>query len=61
MSRKGHWVPARHNVAIGVMGGCELDFREAVFPPGVTEVHASADAPGLDDADDGIGITLPVL
>jgi hypothetical protein len=48
MSRKGHWVPARHNVAVGVMGGCELDFREAVFPPGVTEVHAVAFWGGIE-------------
>jgi hypothetical protein len=41
-SRKGSWVPARRNVAIAFQGGIELDFREAVFGPGVTEVHAVA-------------------
>jgi hypothetical protein len=37
--RSGTWVPARVNWAVGVMGGCELDFREARFGPGVTEVR----------------------
>jgi hypothetical protein len=38
-SRRGHWRPARKNYAVAVMGGTELDFREAVLPPGVTEVQ----------------------
>jgi hypothetical protein len=37
--RKGAWTPPRELVAIGVMGGAELDFREARFGPGVTEVN----------------------
>jgi hypothetical protein len=37
-TRRGAWHPARNNYAIGIMGGFELDFREAVFPPGVTEL-----------------------
>ena len=41
-SRKGRWTPARRVTAIGIMGGVELDFREAVLGPGVTEVHAFA-------------------
>lgn len=41
-SRKGRWAPARTNYALSVMGGTELDFREAVLGPGVTEVHAFA-------------------
>ncbi len=38
-SRRGHWRPARKNYAVAVMGGTELDFREATLPPGVTEVQ----------------------
>jgi hypothetical protein len=38
-SRRGHWRPARKNYALAIMGGTELDFREAVLPPGVTEVQ----------------------
>lgn len=37
--RKGAWTPPKELVAIGVMGGAELDFREARFGPGVTEVN----------------------
>ena len=38
-SRRGHWRPARRNYAFAIMGGTELDFREAILPPGVTEVR----------------------
>lgn len=38
-SRRGHWRPARKNYAVAILGGTELDFREAVLPPGVTEVQ----------------------
>lgn len=41
-TRRGRWTPARHVTAIAVMGGVELDFREASFAPGVTEVQAFA-------------------
>jgi hypothetical protein len=41
-ARRGRWVPARRIGAVGIMGGVELDFREAALPPGVTEVHAFA-------------------
>jgi hypothetical protein len=36
--RRGRWSPARITHAITIMGGAELDFREALLPPGVTEV-----------------------
>lgn len=41
-SRKGKWAPARRNYALAVMGGTELDFREAVLGPGVTDVQVFA-------------------
>ena len=47
-SRRGHWRPARKNYAVAVMGGTELDFREAVLPPGVTEVQVWAMWGGVD-------------
>lgn len=47
-SRRGRWTPARKNYAVAVMGGAELDFREAVFGPGVTEVHVYAMCGGVD-------------
>jgi hypothetical protein len=37
--RRGRWSPARVNHTISIMGGVELDFREALLPPGVTEVR----------------------
>ena len=47
-SRKGRWSPARKNYTISVMGGTQLDFREAVFGPGVTEVQAFAIMGGVE-------------
>jgi hypothetical protein len=41
-ARRGRWVAARQITALGIMGGAELDFREAILQPGVTEVHAFA-------------------
>jgi hypothetical protein len=38
-SRRGRWTPALKNYAVAVMGGAELDFREALLGPGVTEVQ----------------------
>lgn len=40
--RRGRWTPARRVTAIATMGGVELDFREAVLAPGVTEVRVFA-------------------
>ena len=56
---------------VGACGGCPLSMMtlkagiERILKdrvPGVREVVASADAPGVfDDADEGIGISLPTL
>ena len=46
--RAGAWVPARHNWAVCVMGGCKLDFREAQLGPGVTEVHGFVIMGGME-------------
>jgi hypothetical protein len=37
-TRRGAWAPARRNTAVAVMGGIELDFREAALPPGPTDL-----------------------
>lgn len=37
-TRKGPWTPPRQLHVFAVMGGAELDFRQARFGPGVTEV-----------------------
>jgi hypothetical protein len=36
--KKGVWTPAKQTYVVAFMGGAELDFREARFGPGVTEV-----------------------
>lgn len=46
--RKGRWTPARRNLVMAVMGGAELDFREAILPPGVTEVTVYTMWGGVD-------------
>ena len=63
-SRRGQWAPARKNFAFTMMGGAELDFREAVLGPGVTEVQVFAMwggiqiivPPGMNVESHGIGI-----
>jgi hypothetical protein len=47
-ARKGRWRPARKNFAVAFCGGAELDFREAVMGPGVTEVQVYAMCGGVD-------------
>jgi hypothetical protein len=64
VERKGRWIPARQNYAVAVMGGLSLDFREALLPPGETEVWiftlmGGADIivpPGLTVESDGVAI-----
>jgi hypothetical protein len=40
--RRGQWQPARKNFCYAFMGGVGLDFREALLPPGETEVTVIA-------------------
>jgi hypothetical protein len=47
-SRKGTWTPPRHLYAVATMGGLDLDFREARFPPGETQVTIVAVMGGAD-------------
>ncbi len=62
--RSGRWSPARTNYAVAVMGGAEIDFREAVMPPGVTEIRIFTMwggvevvvPPGMNVESHGIGI-----
>ncbi len=42
VSRAGDWLPPEQVDAIAGLGSVVLDFREAVLPPGVTEVKATA-------------------
>lgn len=62
--RQGAWRPAEHNFVLCLMGGADLDFREALLPPGVTEVFVIACMggcniivpPGLAVEVNGVGI-----
>ena len=62
--RAGRWSPARTNYTIAVMGGAEIDFREAVMGPGVTEIQVFTlwggveviVPPGMNVESHGIGI-----
>lgn len=47
-TRTGAWTPARKTSVVAVMGGAELDFREARFGPGVTEVQVFTMWGGVD-------------
>ena len=47
-TRKGRWRPARKNFAISVLGGTELDFREAVMGPGVTDLQVYTMCGGVE-------------
>jgi hypothetical protein len=38
VQRKGAWEPAEHVRVFAVMGGADLDFREAILVEGVTEL-----------------------
>ncbi len=46
--RKGAWVPARRIRGLALMGGIELDFREALFPDGEISVTVTAVMGGVD-------------
>lgn len=46
--RKGVWTPPQNLHVFALMGGAELDFREARFGPGVTEVTCFALMGGVE-------------
>jgi hypothetical protein len=46
--KKGVWTPAKQMFVVALMGGVELDFREARFAPGVTEVVVFAVMGGVE-------------
>jgi hypothetical protein len=47
-SRRGSWAVPRHLKVVAVMGGVELDLREATFAPGVTDIECFAMMGGVD-------------
>lgn len=48
VERKGRWAPARETRILAIMGGAELDFREAVLGPGVTEISVACFLGGVE-------------
>src|SRR5690606_30423277 len=48
VEHKGSWRPARQINAVAVMGGIEMDFREANFAEGVTELNVVALMGGVE-------------
>jgi DUF1707 SHOCT-like domain len=46
--RRGPWTPARKCTVLTLMGGAELDYREARLGPGVTEVQIFAMMGGVE-------------
>ena len=48
VERRGAWTPARRTIVIAFMGGAELDFRDARFGPGATEVFIFAMMGGVE-------------
>jgi hypothetical protein len=46
--RKGAWTPPRKLYTAAIMGGAGLDFREAMMPPGATEVNVVALMGGVE-------------
>jgi hypothetical protein len=46
--RKGSWIVPRHLKIVAVMGGVELDLRQAVLGAGVTEIEVLAVMGGVD-------------
>ena len=48
VDRKGIWKPARKNRVFTLLGGTDLDFSEAIFPPGETDIEFLCLLGGLD-------------
>lgn len=47
-SRRGRWLVPRHLKVFTVMGGVDLDLREAVLAPGVSEIEVTAVMGGVN-------------
>jgi hypothetical protein len=48
VERGGAWIPARYTKIFAMMGGVDLDFTDAKFPPGTTELDIFCLMGGVD-------------
>ncbi|MGH7477709.1 MAG: DUF1707 SHOCT-like domain-containing protein [Longimicrobiales bacterium] len=48
VSRTGRWTPPEHLIAVGCLGGAELDYREVELPAGGGRITAIAFMGGVD-------------
>ena len=48
VDRKGSWLPARSSKLLTLFGGMEIDFTEALMPPGDTYLEAACFLGGVD-------------
>ncbi|MBN1700005.1 MAG: hypothetical protein JW881_21020 [Spirochaetales bacterium] len=46
--RKGVWKPSRTTNMVAFMGGVDLDYTNAVFPPGITEINVFCMMGGIE-------------
>ena len=47
-TRKGSWAVPRHLKVVAIMGGVELDLRQAIIAPGTTEIEVFAIMGGVE-------------
>ena len=47
-NRRGHWLVPRHLKIFAIMGGVDLDLRDAVIAPGLTEIEIIAVMGGVN-------------
>jgi hypothetical protein len=61
-SKKGVWKPARSTRVLAVLGGTELDYTEAIMPPGTTDINVACFMGGVDIAvPPGVNVVIDVI
>lgn len=59
IERGNGWVPARKTDVFCAFGGAELDLRDSVLPPGMTEIHLTCVFGGAQiDVPDGVAVVV---